>query len=71
MSDYSLDDVSCKFTEAELKQFEPENPGAKCHRTGWAMNIRRRVYDTLNVLYASNLLAIEQKDDRFKINPDF
>jgi hypothetical protein len=54
----SLDDVSCKFTEADLVAFEPQNPSAKCHRTGWAMNIRRRVYDTLNVLYAANLLIL-------------
>lgn len=35
------------------------------------MNIRRRVYDTLNVLYASDLLIVGQKDDRFRINPRY
>jgi hypothetical protein len=43
ISDYSLDDISIKLTDKELKQFETENPQAKCHRTGSFVTIRRRV----------------------------
>lgn len=68
LSDYSLDDVSCKFTVAEMKKFNPACPKSYTARSGWAMNVRRRVYDTLNVLYASDMLQLT-RDERFVLNP--
>jgi hypothetical protein len=67
-SDYSLDDVSCKFTLAEMKKFNPSCPKSYTARTGFAMNLRRRIYDTLNVLYASDVILLT-KEDKFVLNP--
>ena len=51
-----------------MKEFNPDDPKSYTARTGWAMNVRRRVYDTLNVLYAADMLLCT-KDDKFVLNP--
>lgn len=53
-----------------MKDFNPEDPKSYTARTGWAMNVRRRVYDTLNVLYASDMLLCT-KNDKFVLNQKY
>jgi len=56
---YSLEDVSIKFNEKELPVRELDEDTYKaCRKMSWASNMRRRTYDSLNVLLAAGFLKL-------------
>jgi hypothetical protein len=59
---YSLEDVSIKYNEEDLPERFPDDDTYKaCRKMSWASNMRRRTYDSLNVLLAAGFLKINSK----------
>lgn len=59
---YSLEDVSIKYNEQELPLRFPDDDTYKaCRKMSWASNMRRRTYDSLNVLLAAGFLRLNNK----------
>lgn len=51
--------MSIKFNEKELPVREPDEDTYKaCRKMSWASNMRRRTYDSLNVLLAAGFLKL-------------
>ena len=67
---YTLDDVSVRIDESDIEEITNGNFKRFQRQSGWAMNIRRRVYDTLNVLYAAGYLA-QIAIDKFELSDVF
>jgi len=59
---YSLEDVSIKYNDEDLPVRFPDDDTYKaCRKMSWASNMRRRTYDSLNVLLAAGFLKINSK----------
>jgi hypothetical protein len=59
---YSLDDVSIRYKEKDLPQRLPNDDTYKaCRNMSWVINLRRRTYDTLNVLLSVGVLKRKNK----------
>lgn len=59
---YSLEDVSIKYNDDDLPMRFPDDDTYKaCRKMSWASNMRRRTYDSLNVLLAAGFLKLNNK----------
>lgn len=68
---YSLEDVSIKYNEEDLpRRFPNDDTYRACRKMGWACNMRRRTYDSLNVLLACGFLKLNNKQ-HFELDPLF
>ena len=70
--DFTLDDVSVKFNDSDSEDFNEDTLCArrKGNPKSWVTNIRRRVYDALNVQMAAGFLH-QNEHDCFEVNKGF